>query len=73
MKKTYKLIDLDCANCAAKMEDAIKKIDGVADAAVSFMTQKMTIEADDARFDDIVKQAVKVCKKVEPDCEIVLK
>ncbi len=73
MKKTYKLIDLDCANCAAKMENAIKKIDGVTDATVSFMTQKMTIEADDARFDDIVKQAVKVCKKVEPDCEIVLK
>ena len=73
MKKPYKLIDLDCANCAAKMENAIKKIDGVTDATVSFMTQKMTIEADDARFDDIVKQAVKVCKKVEPDCEIVLK
>jgi copper chaperone CopZ len=73
MKKTYKLIDLDCANCAAKMEDAIKKINGVTNATVSFMTQKMTIEADDTRFDDIVKEAVKVCKKVEPDCEIVLK
>lgn len=73
MKKTFKLIDLDCANCAAKMEDAIKKIDGVENASVSFMTQKMTIEADDARFDDVVKEAVRVCKKVEPDCEIVLK
>lgn len=73
MKKTFKLIDLDCANCAAKMESAIKKIDGVTNASVSFMNQKMTIEADDARFDDIVKEAVKVCKKVEPDCEIVLK
>lgn len=73
MKKTFKLIDLDCANCAAKMEAAIKKIDGVKDATVSFMTQKMTIEADDERFDDIVREAVKVCKKVEPDCEIVLK
>lgn len=73
MKKTFKLIDLDCANCAAKMEDAIKKIDGVTNASVSFMSQKMTIEADDARFDDIVKEAVKVCKKVEPDCEIVVK
>ncbi len=73
MKKTFKLIDLDCANCAAKMETAIRKIDGVKDATVSFMTQKMTIEADDERFDDIVKEAVKVCKKVEPDCEIVLK
>ena len=73
MKKTYKLIDLDCANCAAKMEDAIKKIDVVTDASVSFMTQKMTIEGDDARFDEIVKQAVKVCRKVEPDCQVVLK
>ena len=73
MKKTFKLIDLDCANCAAKMEAAIKKLDGVADASVSFMTQKMTIDADDARFDDIMKQVVKICKKVEPDCEVVLK
>ena len=73
MKKTYKMIDLDCANCAAKMEEAIKKIDGVTSASVSFMPQKMTIEGDDARFDQIVKEAVKVCRKVEPDCEIVLK
>ena len=73
MKKTFKLIDLDCANCAAKMEDAIKKIDGVKSATVSFMTQKMTIEADDERFDEIVKLAVKACKKVEPDCEGVVK
>lgn len=73
MRKTFKLIDLDCANCAAKMETAIKKIDGVKSATVSFMTQKMTIEADDERFDEIVKLAVKECKKVEPDCEVVLK
>ena len=73
MKKTFKMIDLDCANCAAKMEAAIKKIDGVHDATVSFMTQKLTIQADDARFDAVVQEAVKACKKVEPDCEIVLK
>ena len=73
MKKTFKLIDLDCANCARKMEDAIKKLDGVADASVSFLTQKMTVDADDARFDEIMQQVVKCCKKVEPDCEIVLK
>ena len=72
MKKTYKLTDLDCANCAAKMETAIQKIDGVNDATVSFMTQKLTIEADDSRFDEIMKQVVKACKKVEPDCEIHL-
>ncbi|MBR6049764.1 MAG: cation transporter [Clostridia bacterium] len=73
MKKTFKLEDLDCAVCAAKMEDAIKKIDGVNDATVSFMTQKMTLDADEARFDEIVKTVVKVCKKVEPDCKIIVK
>lgn len=72
MKKTFKLTDLDCAHCAAKMEDSIKKIDGVNDATVSFLTQKMTVDADDARFDDIMKQVVKVCKKIEPDCVINL-
>lgn len=73
MKKTFQMIDLDCANCAAKMEAAIKKLDGVNDASVSFLSQKMTIDAEDAKFDEIVKQAVKVCKKVEPDCEVVVK
>ena len=72
MKKRFNPVDLDCANCAAKMEDAIKKVDGVKDATVSFVMQKMTVEADDARFDDIMKEIVKVCKRVEPDCEIVL-
>ena len=71
MKKTFKLIDLDCANCAAKMEKNIRKIDGVADATVSFMAQKMTVEADDDRFESIMDEVVKVCRKVEPDCEIV--
>ena len=73
MKKHFKLQDLDCANCAAKMENAIKKIDGVSDASVSFLTQKMTVDADDSRFDEIMKQVVKACKKVEPDCVINLK
>lgn len=70
MKKKFKLQDLDCANCAAKMETAIKKIQGVSDANVSFMTQKMTIEADESRFDEIMKEVVAVCRKVEPDCII---
>ncbi len=72
MKKKFKLIDLDCANCAAKMEEAIKKINGVADASVNFMTQKMMIEAPDDQFDSIVDEAVKVIAKVEPDCQVVL-
>ena len=72
MKKKFKLDDLDCANCAAKMEDGIKKIDGVTSASVSFMTQKLVIEADDARFDEIMKEVVAVCAKVEPDCKILM-
>ena len=70
MKKRYKLTDLDCANCAAKMEAAIKKIDGVKDATVSFMQQKLTIDADDERFDAIMREVAAACKKVEPECVI---
>ena len=73
MKKHFKLRDLDCANCAAKMEDAIRKLPGVNSATVSFMTQKLTLDADDARFEEILQQAVKICKKVEPDCTILVK
>ena len=72
MKKTYKLIDLDCANCAAKMENGIKKLDGVQSATVSFMSQKLTVEAPDDRFDEIMKEVVAVCRKIEPDCVIKL-
>ena len=73
MRKTFKLIDLDCANCAAKMETAIKKIDGVKSATVSFMTQKMTVEFEEGQEPAAVMQAVlKNCKKVEDDCEIYL-
>jgi len=70
MKKRFNLTDLDCANCAAKMEDAIRKIDGVESATVSFLSQKMTITADDARFEEIMDEVVRVCKRVEPDCII---
>lgn len=73
MKKTFELEDLDCANCAAKMEEGIRKIDGVKEATVSYIAQKLVIEADDNRFDEIIKEAVKVCRKVEPDCRIILK
>ena len=72
MKKVDKLEDLDCANCAAKMECAIQKIEGVNSASVNFMGQRMTIDANDENFDIIMKQVVKVCRKIEPDCTIVL-
>lgn len=71
MRKTFKLDELDCANCGAKMEAAIKKIDGVVDVKVTFMTQKLLVEADDARFDEIMDEAQSICRKIEPDCEIV--
>ena len=72
MKKKFKLTDLDCANCAAKMEDLIKKIDGVNDASVSFMTQKMILDAEDSQFDEVLQAAVKCIANVEPDCRVVL-
>ncbi len=73
MKKTFKMQDLDCANCAAKMERAINKLDGVNSATVSFMTQKLSLDAEDSRFEEILEQVVQVCQKVEPDCRILLK
>lgn len=72
MKKVYRLENLDCANCAAKMEAAIQKLDGVQSATVSFMTQKLTLDADDARFDEILQKVVATAKKIEPDCELHL-
>ena len=71
MKKKFKLDEVDCANCAAKMEEAIKKIDGVQDASVNFLTQKLTLEADDERFEAVLDEACKVISKVEPDCEVI--
>ncbi|MCQ2540179.1 MAG: cation transporter [Acetatifactor sp.] len=70
MKKTYK-IEVDCANCALKMEEAAKKVAGVAEATVSFMTQKMKVEfAEGADPKAVMADVVKACKKVEEDCEI---
>lgn len=70
MKKTFALIDLDCANCAAKMERAIAKIEGVNEVTVSFLAQKLVLDADDARFDEIVNEAAAAIRKVEPDCRL---
>ena len=73
MKKKFNLEDLDCANCAAKMENAISKLDGVQKVTVNFLAQKLTLEADDARFDKIVKQAQACVRKVDSACELVVK
>ena len=71
MKKRFKLANLDCANCATKMEDAIRKLEGVHDVTVSFLTQKLTLDADDGRFEEILDQAARICRRVEPDCVIL--
>ena len=71
MKKVFAREDLDCANCAAKMQEAIKKIDGVEDCSVSFMSQRMTLVYDESREKEILKQVAKTCKKVEPDCRVL--
>ncbi|HIU62549.1 MAG TPA: cation transporter [Candidatus Caccalectryoclostridium excrementigallinarum] len=71
MKKVFKLEDLDCAVCAAKMEDAIAKIAGVNAVSVSYMAQRLSIDAEESRFDEIMDEVVKKCKRVEPDCRIV--
>ena len=71
MRKAFKLQDLDCANCAAKMENAIKNIEGVKSASISFMTQKLVLEADDDRFEAVLDEAQRACKKFEPDCDIL--
>ncbi|MEG0268876.1 MAG: cation transporter [Clostridia bacterium] len=70
MKKVFKLNDLDCANCAAKMESAIQKINGVTACTVNFMTQKMSLEVADESFEHVLHEVKAVIKKVEPDCTL---
>ncbi len=71
MRKVFKMQDLECAHCASKMESDISKLDGVKKATISFMTQKLTIEADVDDFGALISQAQRICAKYEPDCVIV--
>ena len=71
MKKVFKMQDLECANCAAKMQDAIGKIDGVESVSVNFLTQRLTLEAPEERMEEILKKADKAIRKFEPDCRIL--
>lgn len=73
MRKIFVLEELDCAHCAARMEEGIRKLPGVVDASVNFITQRLTLEADDAVFEKVLKKAVKICRKIEPDCKVVIK
>lgn len=72
MTKIFRMEDLDCANCAAKMEQAIAKLDDVNSVKVNFISQKMTIEADEAHFDEVMQKVAKICRKIEPDCRVIL-
>ena len=72
MRKVFKLDEIDCAVCAGKLEDAIKKLDGVEDAKINFLTQKLTLVADDADFDTVLDAGVKLTASIEPDCEILV-
>lgn len=71
MRKSFKLQDLECANCAAKMEEGIKRIEGVNAASISFMTQKLILDADEARLDEVLEEAQRICTSIEPDCVIL--
>lgn len=71
MKKTYRLENLGCANCAAKMETAIRKLAGVNGATIAFMTQRLSLDAEDAMVDEILEQAQAAIRKIEPDCKIL--
>lgn len=71
MKKVFKLKELDCANCAAKMEKAISDLPGVCSVRVNFLTQKLTLEADDAQFDTLLEKASAIIRKIEPDCTVI--
>ncbi|WP_270847623.1 cation transporter [Candidatus Collinsella stercoripullorum] len=71
MRKTFKLDEIDCANCAQKLQDAICKLDGVEKATVNFLTQKLTLTAADDRFDEVLDRVVALTADIEPDCEIL--
>ena len=73
MKKSYKVTGIDCPNCAAKLEDKLKKIEGVEKLSLNFMTQRMTLEADEASFSEVLEKVVKLQKEHEPDWEIIIK
>ncbi len=71
MRKSFKLDEIDCANCANKLQDALAKLDGVDSVSVNFLTQKLTLSAADDRFNEVLERVVKLTSEIEPDCEII--
>ena len=72
MKRKYNLKGLGCASCASKMACAIEKLEGVSSASINYFTQKLILEADETRIDEIARQAAAICRRIEPDCELAL-
>ena len=72
MRKSYKLDEIDCANCARELEEKLAKVEGVKDVKVNFLTQKLTLEAADDEFDEVLDRVVALTADAEPDCEIIL-
>lgn len=73
MKKVFAIEDLACAHCAAKMENAIRALEGVSAVSINFVMQKLTLEAPDDVFEEVLKKAVKICRKIEPECRVIVK
>ncbi len=71
MRKSFKLDEIDCANCANKLQDALAKLDGVDSVSVNFLTQKLTLSAADDRFDEVLERVIKLASEIEPDCEVI--
>ena len=72
MRKSFKLDEIDCANCALKLQNQIYMIPGVERTSVNFMTQRLTLQAADEDFDDILERVIKLTAGIEPDCEIII-
>ena len=72
MKKAFKLDEIDCANCARELQEGLAKLEGVTTVSVNFMTQKLTLEAGDAEFDDVLQRVIDYTEEAEPDCEILV-
>ena len=71
MRKSFKLDEIDCANCANKLQDALAKMDGVDSVSVNFLTQKLTLSAADDHFDEVLERVIKLASEIEPDCEVI--
>lgn len=72
MKKAFKLDEIGCANCARELQEGLAKLEGVTSVSVNFMTQKLTLEAADTEFEDVLQRVIDYAEEAEPDCEILV-